>query len=98
MRWPTGLDNAICRHEALLNVQPKNTGLANSLNHLQANRAAQAARGAREFRVARELRVARPVGFVAGARFELAKRPGTPLTPASRSLSADRPSTNEVQI
>jgi hypothetical protein len=31
----TGLDNAICRHEALLVVQPDNQGLQNSLAHLQ---------------------------------------------------------------
>ena len=42
----TGLDNAICRHEALLQVKPDNPGLANSLAHLQANAAAQAARQA----------------------------------------------------
>lgn len=40
----TGLDNAICRHEALLKVKPDNPGLANSLAHLQANAAAHAAR------------------------------------------------------
>ena len=32
-----GLENAICRHEALLVVNPANTGLQNSLAHLQAN-------------------------------------------------------------
>jgi hypothetical protein len=42
----TGLDNAICRHEALLKAKPDNPGLANSLAHLQANLAAQAARQA----------------------------------------------------
>jgi hypothetical protein len=40
----TGLDNAICRHEALLKVKPDNPGLTNSLGHLQANAAAKAAR------------------------------------------------------
>jgi hypothetical protein len=40
----TGLDNAICRHEALLQVKPDNPGLTNSLAHLQANAAAHAAR------------------------------------------------------
>jgi hypothetical protein len=40
----TGLDNAICRHEALLKIKPDNPGLTNSLGHLQANAAAQAAR------------------------------------------------------
>lgn len=40
----TGLGNAICRHEALLQVKPDNPGLTNSLAHLQANVAAQAAR------------------------------------------------------
>jgi hypothetical protein len=40
----TGLDNAICRHEALLKVKPDNPGLANSLAHLQANAAAHAAK------------------------------------------------------
>jgi len=30
----TGLDNAICRHEALLEVHPDNQGLQNSLTHL----------------------------------------------------------------
>ena len=39
----TGLDNAICRHDALLKVKPDNPGLTNSLAHLQANLAAQAA-------------------------------------------------------
>jgi hypothetical protein len=42
----TGLDNAICRHEALLKVKPDNPGLANSLGHLQANAARQAAKDA----------------------------------------------------
>ena len=42
----TGLDNAICRHDALLKVKPDNPGLTNSLAHLQANLAAQAARQA----------------------------------------------------
>jgi hypothetical protein len=41
-----GLDNAICRHEALLKVKPNNRGLANSLAHLQANAAAHAAKQA----------------------------------------------------
>jgi hypothetical protein len=35
----TGLDNAICRHEALLVVQPDNQGLQNSLAHLQEDKA-----------------------------------------------------------
>lgn len=30
----TGLDNAICRHEALLAIHPDNQGLQNSLTHL----------------------------------------------------------------
>jgi hypothetical protein len=38
----TGLDNAICRHDALLKVKPDNPGLTNSLAHLQANLAAKA--------------------------------------------------------
>jgi pyruvate/2-oxoglutarate dehydrogenase complex dihydrolipoamide acyltransferase (E2) component len=42
----TGLDNAICRHEALLKVKPGNPGLTNSLAHLQANLAAHAAKQA----------------------------------------------------
>jgi hypothetical protein len=42
----TGLDNAICRHEALLKVKPDNPGLTNSLAHLKANAAAHAARKA----------------------------------------------------
>jgi pyruvate/2-oxoglutarate dehydrogenase complex dihydrolipoamide acyltransferase (E2) component len=42
----TGLDNAICRHEGLLQVKPDNPGLTNSLAHLQANAAAKAARQA----------------------------------------------------
>lgn len=42
----TGLDNAICRHEALLKVKPDNPGLTNSLAHLEANLAAQADRQA----------------------------------------------------
>jgi pyruvate/2-oxoglutarate dehydrogenase complex dihydrolipoamide acyltransferase (E2) component len=42
----TGLDNAICRHEALLKIKPDNPGLTNSLAHLQANAAAKAARQA----------------------------------------------------
>lgn len=33
----TGLENAICRHEALLALQPENPGLANALEHLVAN-------------------------------------------------------------
>jgi pyruvate/2-oxoglutarate dehydrogenase complex dihydrolipoamide acyltransferase (E2) component len=42
----TGLDNAICRHEALLKVKPDNPGLTNSLAHLEANLAAHAAKQA----------------------------------------------------
>jgi hypothetical protein len=42
----TGLDNAICRHEALLKVKPDNPGLTNALAHLQANAAAKAAKQA----------------------------------------------------
>jgi hypothetical protein len=42
----TGLDNAICRHEALLKIKPDNPGLTNSLAHLQANAAAKAAKQA----------------------------------------------------
>ena len=33
----TGLENAICRHEALSARAPSNTGLANALSHLQEN-------------------------------------------------------------
>ena len=62
----TGLDNAICRHEALLKVKPDNPGLANSLAHLQANLAGAGRQGRRGH--ARELRVARPLGVVARAR------------------------------
>lgn len=32
-----GLENAICRHEALLAVQPDNLGLQNALEHLKEN-------------------------------------------------------------
>ncbi len=32
-----GLENAICRHEALLAIHPDDQGLANSLGHLQEN-------------------------------------------------------------
>jgi len=42
----TGLDNVICRHEALLKVKPDNPGLTNSLAHLRANLAAHAAKQA----------------------------------------------------
>ena len=42
----TGLDNAICRHEALLKIKPDNPGLTNSLAHLQANLAAKANKNA----------------------------------------------------
>ena len=42
----TGLDNAICRHEALLKVKPDNPGLINSLAHLQGNLATHAAKKA----------------------------------------------------
>jgi hypothetical protein len=34
----TGLDNAICRHEALLLVHPDNPGLQHSLERIEANR------------------------------------------------------------
>ena len=40
----TGLDNAICRHEALLVVHPDSHGLQNSLTHLQ-NKAEHEAKG-----------------------------------------------------
>jgi hypothetical protein len=42
----TGLDNAICRHEALLVIQPDNQGLQNSLGHLQENKAKHDAKAA----------------------------------------------------
>lgn len=42
----TGLENAICRHDALLAVDPANTGLANSLAQLQANLAKKQAHDA----------------------------------------------------
>lgn len=42
----TGLDNAICHHQALLAINPTNRGLANSLAHLQANLAKHLARDA----------------------------------------------------
>jgi hypothetical protein len=42
----TGLENAICRHEALLKVRPDNPGLTNSLARLRANAEAHAARQA----------------------------------------------------
>jgi hypothetical protein len=42
----TGLDNAICRHQALLKLKPDNPGLTTSLAHLQANLAAHAAKQA----------------------------------------------------
>jgi hypothetical protein len=32
-----GLENAICRHEALLLIHPDDQGLLNSLSHLEAN-------------------------------------------------------------
>jgi hypothetical protein len=38
----TGLENAACRHEALLKVQPNNAGLANALAMIQANAARHA--------------------------------------------------------
>ena len=41
-----GLNNAICRHDALAKVKPDIPGLAKSLAHLQANLAAQADREA----------------------------------------------------
>ena len=46
----TGLDNAICRHEALLVVQPDNQGLQNSLAHLQENKAEHEAKAERRRR------------------------------------------------
>ena len=42
----TGLDNAVCRHEALLDVRPDNPGLRNSLARLQENRDRHAAKPA----------------------------------------------------
>ena len=44
----TGLDNAICRHEALLIVHPDNQGLQNSLTHLQENKAEHEAKSGDE--------------------------------------------------
>jgi len=44
----TGLDNAICRHEALLVVHPDNHGLQNSLTHLQENKASHEANAGEE--------------------------------------------------
>lgn len=38
----TGLENAICRHEALLLVKPDNPGLPNALDQLLANQARHA--------------------------------------------------------
>jgi hypothetical protein len=34
----TGLENAICRHQELLDVKPGHQGLMNALDHLYANR------------------------------------------------------------
>lgn len=42
----TGLENAICRHEALLALRPDNPGLANALEHLVANLAKHTAKHA----------------------------------------------------
>lgn len=42
----TGLDNAICRHEALLVVKPDHQGLMNALDHLMANKERKAERWA----------------------------------------------------
>lgn len=42
----TGLDNAICRHEALLAIHPDNPGLENSWERLQVVQATQAAKHA----------------------------------------------------
>jgi uncharacterized membrane protein YgcG len=44
----TGLDNAICRHEALLVVHPDNQGLQNSLTHLLERRAEHDAKAGEE--------------------------------------------------
>jgi len=44
----TGLDNAICRQEALLAVHPDNQGLQNSLTHLQEIKAEREARADEE--------------------------------------------------
>jgi hypothetical protein len=42
----TGLENAICRHEALLDVKPDHHGLMNALDRLNANQERKAARWA----------------------------------------------------
>lgn len=42
----TGLENAICRHVALLKIKPNNPGLTNSLAHLRTNAEAHAVRQA----------------------------------------------------
>jgi hypothetical protein len=39
----TGLDNAVCRHEALLAVRPDNVGLQNAVERLRENRDRQEA-------------------------------------------------------
>ncbi|HEY2965079.1 MAG TPA: hypothetical protein VGJ99_02235 [Actinomycetota bacterium] len=44
----TNLDNAICRHEALLVVHPDNHGLQNSLTHLHENKAEHEAKADEE--------------------------------------------------
>ena len=44
----TGLDNAICRQEALLVAHPNNQGLQNSLRHLQENRQKREGSGGRD--------------------------------------------------
>jgi hypothetical protein len=41
----TGLENAICRHQALLGLHASNPGLQQSLSRLQRNLAAHEARG-----------------------------------------------------
>jgi hypothetical protein len=41
----TGLENAICRHDALLVLHPDNAGLQNSLSHLEANLKKHESRG-----------------------------------------------------
>ena len=44
----TGLENAICRHEALLEVHPDNQGLKNSLTHLLETKAEHEAKADEE--------------------------------------------------
>ena len=74
----TGLDNATCRHDALLKVKPANPGLTNSVAHLQANLAAKA-----------DKKAAKAAHGTSGSHGPSGRSANAPIEPTSARLQSD---------